>query len=98
MSNIVSANSLTTGRVVFLAPNDRWVETIADAIVFTDPKAAENGLARAQIDHDRAIVVDPFVATTGLDANGRLAMSLRDTIRAYGPTIRFAPGKPGTAG
>ena len=93
MSKVITANELATGNVVFLGANDVWVGALADAVVFTDDAAAEQGLARAQLDGARG-VVEPFASTLGPDKDGRPAMTLRDAIRAYGPTVRFKPAGP----
>jgi hypothetical protein len=87
MSKIVTANMLATGAVVFLAEGDRWVESVESARTFADAAEAEVGLAIAERDVKRAIVVDPFV--TGRDAAppGKTGMTLRDSIRAFGPTV-----------
>ena len=91
MSKVVTANMLATGRVVFLGPAGAWVEAVGDAVVYDDDATAEGGLAQARRDQDRALIVDPFVTTRGPGHDGRPAMTLRDTIRAFGPTIRFQP-------
>lgn len=91
MSKVVTANTLATGIVVFLGMDGGWTHAIADARVFPNADAAEDGLAAAKQDEVRALIVDPFVTDRGPDANGRPAMTLRDTIRAFGPTIRFRP-------
>ncbi len=91
MSSIVTANLLATGRVVFLAADGAWVATLAEAVVYGDAAAAEAGLAAAQRREERPVVVEPFIIGTDAKAEGRPAMTLRDTIRANGPTIRFQP-------
>ena len=93
MSKVITANDLTSGTVVFLGPDDNWVAALAEAVTFADDAAAEQGLARAQRDTERK-VVEPFVSAVGADGDGRPAMSLRDRIRANGPTVRFAPADP----
>ncbi len=97
MTKVITANLLTTGHVVFLGTDGAWVDAVDKAAAFADAKAAEAGMAQAQWDLDRAVIVDPFLVTQGPVADGRPGMSLRDTIRAYGPTIRFQPAKPGQA-
>ena len=54
------------------------------------PRRPNPGSPRPQRDQERAVVVEPFIAATGERVDGRPAMTLRDTIRAYGPTVRFA--------
>ena len=91
MSKVVTANTLDTGTVVFLGRDGAWVAAIAEAALYEDAGAVEAGLERANADAARAIVVDPFVTDAGPKQDGRPKMTLRDTIRAFGPTINFMP-------
>jgi hypothetical protein len=91
MPKIVTANLLTTGAVVFLGADEQWVESVEAARTFPDGAAAEEGLAVAQRDAQRAILVDPFVTDKEPALPGKSGMTLRDSIRAFGPTIEFRP-------
>ena len=91
MSKVVTANRLASGTVVFYGPGGLWVDDIEHAVVYADQPAAEAGLFDAKRDEAAAIVVDPFIVDQSQAADGRTTMSLRDTIRAYGPTIAFGP-------
>lgn len=94
MPKVVTANTLDTGTVVFLGRDGTWVTAIADAAMYDDAAAAEVGLEKANADVARAIVVEPFVTDAGPEQDGRPKMTLRDTIRAFGPTINFMPSAP----
>ena len=91
MPKIVTANTLSTGTVVFLGAVGRWVASVEDARLFADADAAEEGLEIGRRDVERAIVVDPFVTDKNPATEGKLGMTLRDSIRAFGPTVRFGP-------
>ena len=91
MSKFITANMLATGTVVFLGANATWVASVDEAEMYADANAAAEGLLQAQRDQERALIVDPFVTDKGTGEDGRPVMSLRDRIRAYGPTIRFQP-------
>ena len=91
MSKVISANTLATGTVVFYGENGAWVDAIADATVFDDAPTAEAGLFEAKQDEAKALVVDAFIVDRSPGADGKTKMTLRDTIRAYGPTIHFLP-------
>ena len=96
MAKIVTANTLATGHVVFRAADGCWVADVARAATFSDEVAAEETLALARGDQERGLIVDPFVTDKGgADGGGRPAMTLRDTIRAFGPTIRYLPDGAG---
>lgn len=92
MSNVVTANALATGKVVFVGADGGWVESLDEARMFEDADAAEAALETAQGDVAKAIIVEPFVAKAGPVRDGRPTMTLRDTIRAFGPTIDFSAG------
>lgn len=91
MPKIVTANLLATGTVVFLGPAGLWVDRVDEARIFADADAAEEGLAIGQVDAKRALIVDPFVTNKAPDTDGKPGMTLRDSIRAFGPTIKFLP-------
>lgn len=91
MSKIVTANLLATGTVVFLGADETWVKDVDKAVAFEDAESAEGGLAVGLRDAERAIVVDPFLTEKAPAGDGKSGMTLRDTIRAFGPTIKFGP-------
>jgi hypothetical protein len=91
MPKVVTANTLDTGTVVFLGPAGAWVGAIAEAALYEDAAAAEAALAGAGLAN---VVVDAFVTDAGPEQDGRPKMTLRDTIRAFGPTINFLPSAP----
>ena len=86
MPKMVTANDLATGAVVFLGTDGNWVADVAEAAGYVDDAAAEEGLVIARRDVARNVVVDPFV--TEKDGDGG-RMTLRDRIRASGPTIQY---------
>jgi hypothetical protein len=91
MAKIITANMLATGAVVFLGAGGEWVRSVNSAVEYRDESAAEDGLALALRDQARAVVVDPFVTDKTTGTGDKPAMTLRDTIRAFGPTIRYRP-------
>ena len=91
MSKIITANTLATGTVVFYGTGGAWVDAIADAVIFDDLPAAEVGLFEAKQDEAKAVVVDAFIVDRSPDGWGETKMTLRDTIRAFGPTIKYLP-------
>ena len=87
MPKVVSANDLVTGAVVFLDASGNWVPAIGAAAPFADRDAAEVALLAAR----QASIVDPFVVDQKDGQEGPAAMTLRNAIRAYGPTINYKP-------
>jgi hypothetical protein len=100
MSKIVSANRLADGIVVFLVEAGHWTHDIGQATVFPDTEPAALHIAKA--DEARNLIVDPSEValkdSSGEDgASGRPeAVSLRNAIRAKGPTIDFLPKSSGS--
>lgn len=89
MSKVVTANDLATGRVLFMGSGG-WVRDFDQATVFENENEVEAALDQANQDAARCLIVDPFAAAIGASAaDGPPKMTLRDTIRAFGPTIRF---------
>ena len=94
---IVTANRLADGIVVFFDASRHWVEQLAAAQILADKHATDAALAAAKQDEDRDIVVEPYLIDV-VDRNGApAAKHLREIIRAAGPTIRLDLGKQATA-
>jgi hypothetical protein len=85
---MVLANRLADGRVVFLAAGGGWVEDIASGTVATSPEAAGNLLAEAQRAEARNTVVEPYLIGIRHVAGQRQPVAWREAIRAAGPTVR----------
>ncbi len=98
MPQVVSANRLDDGIVVFLAVGDHWVERLGDAEVFADKASVELSLARGQAAVARNLVVDIQPMDVAQTSRGLEARHIRDRIRAAGPTVRPDHGKQATAG
>lgn len=93
MPDVITANRLTDGVVVFQTADDSWTEDFNRAAVLTDPKAASGALERAKQDEANNIVVDAYVVAVE-ERNGHFVpKALREAIRAAGPTIRRDLGK-----
>ncbi len=98
MPQVVSANRLDDGIVVFLARGEAWVEQIAGAEVFSDKAALEAALARGQAAVDENLVVDIAPVDVEITPRGIEPKHIRDRIRAAGPTVRLDHGKQAAAG
>jgi hypothetical protein len=93
MSDIVTANRLTDGVVLFQDAAGGWVEDFGRAAIFPDAEATKAALLRAKHDEARDLVVDSYATEVEL-RNGHYApKALRELIRASGPTIRRDLGK-----
>lgn len=93
----VTANRLTDGEVVYFRRNG-WVEDFAEAEIADGPEAAEALLQRATPDDMEAFILDPYLFEVSRDKNGCRPVSVREAIRAKGPTVRKDLGKQAEAG
>ena len=90
LTEIVTANRLIDGIVVFQDDAGGWSEEFARAAAHDDAAAA---LARASQDVAASLIVDPYAIEVEL-RNGHYApKALREAIRATGPTVRRDLGK-----
>jgi len=87
---ILTANDLLSGYSVF-HDGERWASRIADALVALDADVADRLTAIGLASIVSAEVVDPYLTTVTLDADGRATPKhYRERIRTSGPTIAFA--------
>jgi Protein of unknown function (DUF2849) len=89
MLKVISANRLADGIVVYAGQGGTWFERINSARLFATNEEAEAGLALAQADAARNLIVDPCLVDVTQDAGGVHPATLREFIRARGPTIDF---------
>jgi hypothetical protein len=91
MSQVISANRLIDGIVVYAGRDGAWADALGAAKIFTSKAEAEAALLLAQNDVKRNLVVDPCLVEVTEEARGVRAVTLRESIRAQGPTIDFLP-------
>ena len=91
MTKVVSANRLRDGVVVYVGAAGAWVDHLRAAAVLDDADAVEAALVAARADEALNVIVEPFVVDVTLHDGRPRAMTLRDRIRADGPTIAFGP-------
>jgi hypothetical protein len=84
---IATANALRSGTVVFRAPDGSWTRDLASAAIAATPDAAATLLAEAMRDQDACKIVDPVLVEIQRDGAVIRPGSLREAIRAGGPTI-----------
>lgn len=83
---ILTANRLTDGAVVYLTAAGTWTSEIGRSVVAREEKAAAALLARGQRDAEAAIVVGPYLIAAVEGEQGPRAATLREQIRAAGPS------------
>lgn len=82
---IVTANRLIDGRVVFRDAAGGWVETFAAAVVLA-PEAAREAVAAASADVAARRVVEPYAVDVVVEAGAVTPKAMREKIRVSGPT------------
>lgn len=88
MPQIVTANRLIDGEVVFRAPGGAWVRAVDEAEVLADKAAAAAAEAAAAADVSAAVVVDVAVIDVRVEDGRVVPVRLRERIRAFGPTVK----------
>ena len=87
IDQIVTANRLTDGAVVYLTARGGWSESIADGRIALGEFESRDLMAWADRSVDRNEVVGPYLMAIGLADSGNNAIGMRETIRAGGPTV-----------
>ena len=87
---IVTANRLADGAVVFRTAAGGWSTRVVDAALVEGANAAA-ALEAGQADARRQVVVGPYLADAVAGPDGPEPVELRERIRAQGPTV----GLPG---
>src|SRR5262249_24858732 len=91
---VVRANRLGDGRVVFLADGYRWVEEIGLARVGDNEEAAKALLAIAEKAAADRLVVAPYLIDVSADGERIMPTRYREVLRAFGPSTHPALGRP----
>jgi hypothetical protein len=95
---MVTANRLTDGAVVFLAEGGQWVESVGQGRLADDEAAAAALLQAGEAAVARAEVVGPYLIEIAIQDDGRpVPTRYRERIRADGPSVRGDVGKPAEA-
>lgn len=86
-SQVITANRLSDGRVVWWTGPGAWTTGIAGARVLADKAEREAALAAAAADVATQAVLDVYAVDVEAAAGGPVPKSLRERIRAEGPTV-----------
>src|SRR5215471_8332201 len=92
MPQMIIANRLVDGAVVFLAPGEGWTTAIASGVVIEDEAEAQRLLGAAKQLEARSPVIDPQVIQVRVEDGALRPVEIRELIRAFGPTVRTDPG------
>ena len=92
--DIVSANRLTDGRVVYLTRDDGWSESIIDGRSAATKEESADLLADAERAVEAGIVVAPYLVSMADDGGAFAPLHFRERIRLFGPKHNRDGGHP----
>ena len=93
MPQMIIANRLVDGAVVFLALGESWTTEIGAGVVIEDDAEAQRLLAAVKQLEARSPVIDPQAIQVKRDDAGVMRPTeIRELIRAFGPTVRTERG------
>ena len=92
MPQILTANRLSVGEVVYWSAAKGWVQRLADADVLADDAAEATLKGAAEFVRQR-VVVNPYLFDVRVESGAVRPVKMRETIRAAGPTVRTDLGK-----
>ena len=84
---VLTANRLGDGAVVFLNFDGDWVATLAGVVIARSPDEARGLAARGLFDAGRNLVVDPYLVEMREGAGALLPLRQRERVRLDGPSI-----------
>ena len=84
---VITANALLAGDVVYLSPSNHWVQQLADAEVFADAELADLALEIAQTRDSE--VVGVYLMKVSMETGSPAPTHFREAFRQRGPSNRF---------
>lgn len=93
MPQVLTANRLIDGEVVYLAADDAWVEDLDAAALFSTKADGEAALAKGLQAEETQQVVHAYLFDVVEAGPVRKPVKMREIIRAAGPTVRTDLGK-----
>ncbi|NIY77205.1 DUF2849 domain-containing protein [Thalassospira sp. HF15] len=85
---VVTANRLEDGLVVFLTSDGGWSENINDARIAEDKEAANALLAEASAPELDIVIVGPYLIDVEQQGTDLVPTKYREVLRTKGPSVR----------
>lgn len=85
---IVTGSSTASGQPLYLS-GDRWQASFAEASLVEDSDQADAAVAHHRTE-SQAVVCDPYAIEVELDGGSVRPTTLKESIRAKGPTVPYA--------
>ena len=86
-AQVVTANRLRDGAVVFLAGDGSWSIHVDDAAVARDQEEEARLLGVGAADTTACVVIAPYLIEVEIEGEQVTPMGPRERIRAFGPTV-----------
>ncbi|MDC3401758.1 DUF2849 domain-containing protein [Alphaproteobacteria bacterium] len=94
----VTANRLSDGEVIYFAGDNGWTENFQTAKIADGAEASKELLQAAMTDDFELLLLEPYLFEVIDAGNANFnPASVREVIRAAGPTIRLDLGKQAEA-
>jgi hypothetical protein len=88
MLQMIIANHLRDGRVVFLAQDGSWVDSISDGQLILDESESSRLLEVGKRGEQDSLIIDPCLIDVVEQSGIRRPTVFREEIRATGPTVQ----------
>jgi len=88
MLQMIIANRLRDGAVVFLAPGENWELAVAAGTVIENEEEAARLLAVAKRHEAECRIIDPTLIDVEIKDGTLRPTAMREAVRAFGPTVR----------
>ena len=87
MPQMIIANRLNDGVVVFFTADERWAPAINDGLVIATEADQQRHFETAKAHEVRCLVIDPNLIEVVVEKGAPRPTSIREAIRAFGPTV-----------
>lgn len=94
---VVTANRLRDGLVVYLAEGGRWVEEVGQAVMASDAESAKALLAAGEQAVADRVVVAPYLIDVRAEGGRVMPTRYREVLRALGPSSHPEFNRPTAA-
>ncbi|MEH6632216.1 MAG: DUF2849 domain-containing protein [Halopseudomonas aestusnigri] len=89
---IMTANRLLGGEVVYFSENAEWTGDFSAAKTVDDSDGAAVLLDEAEKAEANQLIVGPYLVKVERDETGIRTLSVKEGIRAKGPTVHYGHG------
>ena len=85
---MIIANRLVDGRVVFMDADAAWVDSIEDGVLLESQVEADRLMVAATRAVEDCVIVEPYPIEVVVEDGKRRPVAAREAIRAFGPSVR----------